>query len=89
MMKRGWGSGPKAAVQPSLSNLDGQGPGYQAPRSAVTVVELVRRNKEACRAQAEGSHHTPKAERQPKGSGAGGRPGQESDDHLLIALPSA
>lgn len=87
MMTRGWGAGTTAAVQPSLSKLDGQGPGYQAPRSAATVVGLVRRNKEACRAQAEGSHHTPKAERQPKRPGAGGRPGQESDGHLLIALP--
>lgn len=87
MMTRGWGSGTTAAVQPSLSKLDGQGPGYQAPRSAATVVGQVRRNKEACRAQAEGSHHTPKAERQPKRPGAGGRPGQESDGHLLIALP--
>lgn len=63
-----------------------QGPGYQAPHSPATVVELVRRNEEACRAQAEGSHRIPEAERQLKGPSAGGRSGQESEDHILIAL---
>ena len=59
-------------------------PGSELPAA---VVELVRRNEEAYKAQAEGSHLIPRLTgRQLKGPSAGSRTGQDREDHFLTAL---